>query len=126
MKEMTADDLRALKHGDRVYRKIGIRVERFDYVGRMPRSEGYLIFCHGENLTHLYISPKDDSFHNTWYGGEYDSAFVGRLIIAEHKDRIASVERIYLKTETFEKLMAEAKELGFITEEGRHEPVKYL
>ena len=34
-------------------------------------------------------------FRGDWYGGEYDSKFVGRLIIAEHERKILSTKFIH-------------------------------
>ncbi len=96
MKKMTADDLKNLKHGDRVYRWDGFNSRKLDFVGFMPRTERYLIFCDGEYLTHLYISPTDEKFYNEWYNGKYDPKFIGDLIINKLKAQIEDIKAIYL------------------------------
>jgi hypothetical protein len=98
MNKMRAEDLRGLKHGDKIYRNSGFEFIGLDFVGFMPRNEGYLIFCKGEYLTHLYIGT-DDIFRGDWYSGEYDSKFVGKLRIEYLEDRISSAKRIHFKDE---------------------------
>lgn len=98
MKKLTAEDLRNLKIGTKVYRCTGRGFRGLHFVGIMqPADPNYLIFCDGEHLEHLYISRKDDSFHDTWYGGEYDSKFVGELKIKQLEREIESVKEIYIK-----------------------------
>lgn len=71
MTKMTADDLRRLRFGDKVYRGDGYGLRGLRYVGRMPSSEKhYLIFCDGEFLTHLYIG-HDHTFRGDWFMGKY-------------------------------------------------------
>jgi hypothetical protein len=101
MKLMTAKDLKRLQHGDKVYRFENSTCRGLDYVGRMPRTERYLIFSDfepnfGVYLTHLYISPKDETFCGEWYSGEYDSKFVGNLMIEELKTKVNRLEEIYI------------------------------
>jgi len=96
MKKLTAEDLFALEHGDRVLRFNGTKHRRLTYVGRMPRSKNYLIFCDGQHLEHLYISTKDNTFYSEWYGGEYDGKFVGNLLVEKYKKKIEDVEYVYL------------------------------
>jgi len=94
MKQLTAIELLGLKHGDRVWRGDGggYDFRRLDYVGRMPKSERYLIFSDGEYLTHLYISEKDNSFRGLYYGGEYDSNFVTNKKIEYHQDMVETLK----------------------------------
>ena len=95
MIRMTADDLRSLQHGDKVYQGNGANMRGLHYVGRMPTSEEhYLIFCDGQYLTHLYIH-NDNTFNGDWFMGKYDSEFVGNYIKNWHLKRIESVESIY-------------------------------
>jgi len=97
MTKMTADDLRSLRHGDKVYRGDGYHFRGLYYVGRMPTSEEhYLIFCDGEFLIHLYIG-HDHTFRGDWFMGKYDSEFVGNYKKDWHLQQIESVEKIYLK-----------------------------
>jgi hypothetical protein len=97
MTKMTADDLRALRHGDKVFYGSGYNLRSLRYVGRMPSSEEhYLIFCDGEFLMHLYIG-HDHTFRGDWYVGEYDSEFAGNYKKDWHLQQIESIERIYLK-----------------------------
>ncbi len=97
MTKMTADDLRRLRFGDKVFYGSGSNIRSLRYVGRMPSSEEhYLIFCDGEFLMHLYIG-HDDKFRGDWYMGKYDSAFVGNYLKDWHLERIEGIEDIYLK-----------------------------
>jgi len=97
MTKMSADDLRSLQHGDKVYLGNGSSMRGLHYVGRMPTSEEhYLIFCDGQYLTHLYIH-NDNTFNGDWFMGKYDSEFVGNYIKDWHLKRIDSVERIYFE-----------------------------
>ena len=96
MIKMTSVELFNLKHGDRVYRFNVDGFRQLDYVGRMPKSERYLIFSCGEYLTHLYISPVDESFRCDWYMGEYDSIFVGNLKMENLKEKMKIVQQVYL------------------------------
>jgi hypothetical protein len=99
MTKMTADDLRALRFGDKVYYGNGAGMGGLHYVGRMPTSEEhYLLFCDGQNLKHLYVH-NDNTFNGDWFMGKYDSEFVGNYIKDWHLKRIESIERIYLKKE---------------------------
>lgn len=97
MKKMTAEDLRNLKYGDKVYSFINGKFEGYDFVDIMPASKNYLIFSDGENLTHLHISPKDNTFHGDWYSGEYDSDFVGYLLIDYYQKKIDYIRKHFLK-----------------------------
>lgn len=97
MKKLTAEDLRNLKIGVKVYRHSGTTFKGLNFVGIMqPNLPYYLIFCSGQHLEHLYISDKDDSFYDDWYGGEYDSKFVGELLIKYHERKIQDIKEIYL------------------------------
>ena len=97
MTKMTADDLRRLRFGDKVYYGNGASMRSLHYVGRMPTSEEhYLLFCDGEFLMHLYIG-HDDKFRGDWFMGKYDSEFVGNYMKDYYLERIDSVDRIYLK-----------------------------
>jgi hypothetical protein len=99
MTKMTADDLRRLRHGDRVHYGNGSNIRSLQYVGRMPRSEEhYLIFSEGEFLMHLYIG-HDDKFRGDWFMGKYDSEFVGNYLKDWHLERIKGIDEIYLKKE---------------------------
>jgi len=99
MTKMTADDLRRLRHGDRVHYGNGSSMRGLRYVGRMPSSEEhYLIFCKGEFLTHLYIG-HDHTFRGDWFMGKYESEFAGNYEKDWHLQQIESIERIYLKKE---------------------------
>lgn len=94
MKKLDSKQLKSLNWGDKVYRFDRWDFRKLYFVGKMPRSENYLIFCDGDYLTYLYIN-KDDSFSYDWYSGEYDSKFVGELKLKELKSRIESVKSIY-------------------------------
>lgn len=97
MEKLTAETLKKLNHGDQVYRVSGLRIKSLKYVGRMPGSpEKYLIFCDGEYLTHLYIG-KDGEFKDDFYKGEYDSEFMGNILINKHIKKINSIRKIYFK-----------------------------
>lgn len=97
MTKMTAEDLRRLRFGDKVYRSEGSNMRGLRYVGRMPSSEEhYLIFSDGEYLTHLYIG-HDNTFRSNWYMGKYNSEFVGNIMKSYYQERIQSVDEIYLK-----------------------------
>jgi len=96
---MTAEDLKNLQYGERVYRFVNGEARRLDFVGFMPSCLNYLIFSDGEYLTHLHISDRDGSFRGDWYSGKYDSKFIGGLKVAYLEDRIESVKKIYLKEE---------------------------
>ena len=97
MVKMTADDLRRLRFGDKVYYGNGYGLRSLRYVGRMPSSEEhYLLFCDGEFLMHLYIG-HDHTFRGDWYMGKYNSEFVGNYKKDWHLQQIKSIERIYLK-----------------------------
>lgn len=96
MKKLEAKDLFELKHGDRVYRWEGGNFRKLDFVAPMPKvGGGYLIFCDGEYLTHLFIDHQG-CYKGEWYSGEYDSKFVGNLMIEGLQKRIESVKRVYL------------------------------
>lgn len=88
-----------LKHGDRVHRFDGNRMQGLYFVGFMPKSPRYLIFCEGEYLTHLYL-PLSGTFKYTWYKGEYDSKFVGELMLEAALKKVETIKRIYLKETT--------------------------
>ena len=94
MKKLTAEDLMSLKYGDKVWRFFDGECEGFRFVAIMPSNKRYLIFEHGEKLIHLYVADRG-VFRGDWYGGEYDSKSVGRLIILEHKRRIESTKVIH-------------------------------
>lgn len=97
MKKLTAEDLFNLKHGDKVYRHSGTEFRRLYFVGFMPRTDSYLIFCDGEYLTHLYIGA-DGTFRSDWYDGDtYDTKFVGELKIKSYESMIESVKKVYLE-----------------------------
>ena len=98
MKKLTADDLRNLKWGDKVYRISGRNHRGLRFVGFMPGSPCYLIFCDGEYLTHLYINERDNSFHDEWYGGEYDSTFIGFKLKMYYLKKAQDIEDIYIKS----------------------------
>jgi len=93
MEKLTANDLLSLKYGDKVYFRKGSYTITFRYVGRMPSSERYLIFSNGENLKHLYISPKDDSFRGEWYGGVFDDKFIIKIRIEELEDELKTLRK---------------------------------
>jgi hypothetical protein len=93
---MTAEDLRSLRFGDKVYYGTGESLRGLRYVGRMPSSENYLIFSDGEFLMHLYIGT-GDKFRGDWFMGEYNSEFAGNYLKKWHLDRIEGIDRIYLK-----------------------------
>lgn len=97
MKELSVDDLRSLKWGDKVYRISGGNHRGLRFVGFMPGSPCYLIFCDGEYLEHLYINEKDNSFRGKFYGGEYNSKFIGELLKEYYLGRVDDIERIYIK-----------------------------
>lgn len=91
MKKLTADDLRALKWGDKVYRFKGKDYRVLRFVGIMPGNKNYLIFCEGEYLEHLYISPKDNSFKWDWYP-EMEMPEIGKLLIELCTDNIEKIK----------------------------------
>lgn len=97
MNKLTADDLRNLNYGEKVVRFKNGESRGLRFVAKMPSCSNYLIFEDGEYLTHLHISSVDNSFSGEWYGGEYDSKFIGNLRIKWLEDRIESTKRIYLK-----------------------------
>ncbi len=95
MKKLTAEDLFNLNYGDHVYRFDGDDMQPYSYVGRMPSSpERYLIFSEGEQLTHLYIHT-DGTYRGEWYGGDYDTEFVDRLVIKRLEKRLAELKEFY-------------------------------
>lgn len=97
MTKMTADDLRSLRFGDKVYYGNGVGIRSLNYVGRMPIvEERYLIFSDGEYLTHLYID-RDNTFRGDWFMGKYDSEFFGNYMKDYHLKQIENIENIYLK-----------------------------
>jgi len=96
MNKMTFQDLKSLAWGDTVYRFSGRDFRKLRFVGFMPGSSNYLIFCDGEYLAHLYINEKDNSFNYDWFNGEYNSAFVGNLKIAKLQEDIESIKTIYI------------------------------
>lgn len=96
MKKLTAEDIRALQHGDVVYRWDGTTFRKLSFVAPMPNVDRYFIFCNGTYLTYLYISTADN-FTDDWYGGKYDSTFVGNLKIEALESRIKSIKKIYFK-----------------------------
>ena len=98
MKKLTAQDLQNLKPGEKVYRVSNAQTRRLEFVGPIPSCKNYLIFCDGEYLTYLYIRDNGD-FRDEWYGGEYDSKFLGLLRIEKLKEQIKSVNRIYVMTD---------------------------
>jgi len=91
MNRLTAKDLLALEYGATVFLRNGSYVTTFRYVGRMPSNERYLIFCSGENLKHLYISEKDDTFKGEWYSGEFDERFIIELRISELETELSKL-----------------------------------
>lgn len=95
MKQLTADDLFALKYGDRVWRINGYNAQQFRYVGRMPSSpDRYLILSDGEMLTHIYIHT-DGTFRDVWYSGEYDGKVFDLIEIEKLENRLQKLkERI--------------------------------
>jgi hypothetical protein len=98
MNKLTAQDLRDLKPGEKVYRVTNDQTRRLEFVGPIPSCKNYLIFCDGEYLTYLYISDMGE-FRDEWYGGEYDSKFLGLLRIEKLKKEIKSVNRIYVMSD---------------------------
>lgn len=96
MEKLNAEQLKSLKWGDKVYRWLGGDFRGLRYVGRMPGSDQYLIFCDGEYLTHLYIG-RDGAFSYDWYTGEYDSQFVGNLKLEKLRKEEESIRKIYFK-----------------------------
>jgi len=97
MEKLNAEQLRNLKYGDEVYRFTDGDFESFQFVGLMPSCKNYLILSKGEKLIHLHINKTNDLFYQEWYKGEYDSKFVGQLMIDWHNKQIESIKRIYLK-----------------------------
>lgn len=98
MRKLTAEDLKNLSYGEQVLRIQDGDHMTFRYVGRMPSSNKYLIFSQGEILKHLYISD-DGRFLGDWYSGEYNSEFVGNLLIDYHINRINTIRKVYLNKE---------------------------
>ncbi len=92
---MSVDDLRALKPGDRVYRQDSDNFRGLDFIGFMPRNPQYLMFCKGQYQTYLFISDKDNTFSGKWYKGEYDSGFVGDVIIGRLLDKAKHCYKIH-------------------------------
>lgn len=100
MHKLTAQELRNLKYGEKIYRFDPIKeysFRGFQFVGLMPSCKNYLILSDGETLAHLHISDKDDLFRGDWYSGEYDSKFVGQLLFNYYHQRIEGVREIYFK-----------------------------
>jgi hypothetical protein len=93
MKELTADELRKLEYGQKVYRFTNGRIQGFCLVGRMPECHNYLIFSAGEQLRYLHISDKDE-FRDIWFDS-YDTESAGKLIIEYYEERIESIKKIY-------------------------------
>lgn len=91
MKKLTAEELLALEHGDRVYLRKGPYCFPFRYVGRMPSHDMYLIFSSGENLKHLFIR-SDGTFNGEWFGGEYDYKMIIKLRIKELQEELKSLK----------------------------------
>ena len=95
MNKLTANELLALKYGDKVYRFDDKYMHPFRYVGRMPSSpERYLIFSEGETLTHLYIHT-DGTFRYDWYSGDYSTEFVDKLEIERLEKRLEYLKNLY-------------------------------
>lgn len=89
IKKLTANDLRSLKYGDKVYRNDGGVIYRtLTFVALMPRSPNYLIFCDGEYLTHLHINPDNDRFAGTWYDADLTIDEMDQLSIEYYQDKI--------------------------------------
>lgn len=80
MEKLTAQQLKSLNYGDKVYRYSQGEFRSLRFVAMMPGNENYLIFCDGEYLTHLHISSKDSSFSYNWYS--YNSSSEERAAIS--------------------------------------------
>lgn len=96
MKKLDAAGLFNLKFGEKVYRISGRNERQLRFVSVMPSSKNYLIFEDGEYLTHLFINPKNGSFKDSWYSGEYDFKFIGELKLDYLLQEIENVKDVYL------------------------------
>lgn len=87
MEQLTADQLKELKHGDKVYRFEDGMFRKLYYVARIPKCENYLIFCDGTYLTYLFIN-SNNNFIGAWYGGKYDSEKVKKIMVKYYSNII--------------------------------------
>jgi hypothetical protein len=104
MKKLNATDLRNLKHGDKVYQFKHYTERRLYFVGLMPRSSNYLIFCDGEHLEYLYVHT-DGTFKYDWYNGDITSKDIGEILLLKTDEEIKRLEKskqsikdIYIKS----------------------------
>ena len=93
MRQMTIDDFKNLKHGDKVYRCADGNSRGLRFVGLMPGCENYFIFSDGEYLTYFYIN---HSLSN-WHTGEYSSEYIGQRLKEYTEGRLASINEVYFK-----------------------------
>lgn len=97
MKELTGDELRTLKWGQKVFRFSHGKGRSLSFVGVNPTSENMLIFADGSYIETLYVSSKDNTFSGTWYIGTVDRVFIGHKIIEYLEKEKELVSRIYIK-----------------------------
>jgi hypothetical protein len=95
MELLTAEQLKNLKWGDKVYRLLNNQIRQLQFVAVMPSSKNYLIFSDGEYLTYLHISSKDNSFFGDWYVGEYDSETFGNKLLEQANKNIENIKATY-------------------------------
>lgn len=96
MKLLSARELHQLKPGDKVHYFNGRDMVKFYFVGKTPKCENLLIFANGSDVRSFWVSTTEYLVYH-FYSGEYDSKFVGNLIIEALKKDITVVEKIYLK-----------------------------
>ena len=97
MEKLDIEQLSTLKWGDTVYRWDRNNFRKLRFVGTMPGSTQYLIFCDGEYLTSLYLDLNKNQFNHDWYQGKYSSAVVGTLKLQELEYQRESITKIYFK-----------------------------
>lgn len=95
MKQLTKEDLKNLKHGDRVYKFFRGHFKKYYFVAIMPKSPNTLIFCNGSDIVTTYLSDKF-GLSSKWFGGEYDNEFIGNYLIEYYEKEIRGVRGIYL------------------------------
>jgi hypothetical protein len=96
MKKLNATDLKNLKYGEKVVRFLHGKTRSLRFVAIMPSCSNYLIFEDVEYLTHLHIYSNTGDFIGEWYGGEYNSKFIGGLKIEYLERQIENTKSIYI------------------------------
>ena len=95
MKKMTRNDFMELSHGDRVTKIKDGKIRRLFFVGMMPGSASYYIFCDGTHFESAYVPPYHMGEMKNWYKGDFKSAEVGEILIRYHEDQIKGIKEIY-------------------------------